>query len=91
MVGKVFAASNSPVSLAQIASDAPQPVPDAKGALAIDADIGKIASELIARASGGGLGGAFGGSLATAPLGAVTGSMSSSTSGLSGHFKLAIK
>jgi hypothetical protein len=91
MVGKVFAASNNPASLAQIAADTPQPVPGAKGALAINADIGKIASEVIARAAGGGLGGAFGGSLATAPLGTFTGWTSSSTSGLVGHFKLAIK
>jgi hypothetical protein len=91
MVGKVFALSNNPASLAQIAGDTPQPVEGAKGAVAVNADIGKIASELIAKASGGGLGGAFGGSLATAPLGALTGWTSSSTDGLTGHFKLEIK
>lgn len=91
MVGKVFAASNSPVALAAIASDQPQPIPNSKGALAVNADIGKLASELIASASGGGLGGAFGGSVAAAPLGALTGSVSASTDGLTGHFQLAIK
>jgi uncharacterized protein DUF3352 len=91
MVGNVFAASNSAARLAQIASGAPQPVPGAKGALAVYADIGKLAAQAISKAAGGGLSGAFGGSLVTAPLGALTGSASSSTSGLSGHFMLQIK
>jgi Protein of unknown function (DUF3352) len=91
VVGKVFAFSDNLASLGQIASDTPQPVNGAKGAVAINADIGKLASQLIAEAAGGGLGGAFGGSIATAPLGALTGWTSSSTSGLNGHMKLAIK
>jgi hypothetical protein len=91
MVGKVFAASNSAARLAQIASNTPQAVQGAKGAVAINADIGGIVAQVISQAAGGGLGGAFGGSLATAPLGSLTGWASSSTSGLSGHFKLQIK
>jgi hypothetical protein len=91
MVGKLFVASNNLSSLAQAASDTPQPVQGAKGAVAINADVGKLASELIARAAGGGLGGAFGGSLATAPLGNLTGWVNSNTSGLTGHLHLAIK
>lgn len=91
MVGKVFAASNSAARLAQIASDTPQPVPAAKGAVALNADIAKLVAEAISQAAGGGLGGAFGGSLATAPLGALTGWASSSTSGISGHLQLQIK
>jgi hypothetical protein len=91
MVGKVFALSNNPASLAQIASDTPQPVPGAKGAVAINSDIGKVLSEVISQAAGGGLGGSFGGSLATAPLGNLTGWFNSSTSGITGHEKLEIK
>ncbi|HEY1595360.1 MAG TPA: DUF3352 domain-containing protein [Thermoleophilaceae bacterium] len=91
MVGKVFAASNDLPLLARIAADTPQPVQGAKGAVAIQADIGKIASELISRAGGGGLGGAFGGAFASAPLGQLTGWATSSTSGLSGHLQLQIK
>jgi hypothetical protein len=66
-------------------------VPGAKGAVAINADVGSIVAQVISQAAGGGLGGAFGGSLATAPLGGLTGWASSSTSGLSGHLKLQIK
>lgn len=91
MVGKVFALSNDPGRLAAIAAETPQPIQGAKGALVIDADIGKLVSQIIAQAAGGGLGGAFGGSLATAPLGNLTGWASSSTSQLTGHFKLEIK
>lgn len=91
MVGKVFAVANDPARLARIASATPQPVPGAKGAVAINADVGQLVAGIISQAAGGGLGGAFGGSLATAPLGNLTGSMSSSTSGLTGHFQLAIK
>jgi hypothetical protein len=91
MVGTVFAAANNLQSLAQIASSRPHTVPGAKGAVALQADIGKIASELISKAAGGGFGGAFGGSLATAPLGDLTGWVNSSTSGLSGHLQLQIK
>jgi Protein of unknown function (DUF3352) len=91
MVGKVFAASNSAARLAQIASSTPQQVAGAKGAVALNADIGNILGRVISRAAGGGLGGAFGGSLVTAPLGAFTGWTSSSTSGLTGHLNLQIK
>jgi uncharacterized protein DUF3352 len=91
MVGNVFAASNNAARLAQIASGAPQPVPGAKGAVAINADIGKLVAAAISKAAGGGLSGAFGGSLVTAPLGALTGWASSSTSGVTGHFMLQIK
>jgi hypothetical protein len=91
MVGKVFAVSNSAARLAQIASATPQQVQGAKGAVAVNADVGSIVAQAISRAAGGGLGGAFGGSLATAPLGGFTGWTSSSTSGLAGHFKLQIK
>ncbi|HEX6461561.1 MAG TPA: DUF3352 domain-containing protein [Thermoleophilaceae bacterium] len=91
MVGKVFAVANDPARLAQIASATPQQVPGANGAVAINADIGQLVAGIVSQAAGGGLGGAFGGSLATAPLGNLTGSMSSSTSGLTGHLQLAIK
>lgn len=91
MVGKVFALSDSAARLAQIASASPQAVPGAKGAVAINADIGKLVAQIIAQAAGGGLGGAFGGSLVTAPLGSLTGWTSSSTSGIAGHLKLQIK
>ena len=91
MVGKVFAASNSAARLAQIASDSPQPVPGAKGAVSINADVGKLVAQVISKAAGGGLGGAFGGSLVTAPLGALTGWASSSTGGITGHLMLQIK
>src|SRR5207248_10463863 len=66
-------------------------VPGAKGAVAINADAGKLVAQIISQAAGGGLGGAFGGSLATAPLGNLTGWASSSTSGMTGHLKLGIK
>ncbi len=91
MVGRVFAVANDPARLAQIASAAPQAVPGAKGAVSINADIGQIVAQIISQAAGGGLGGAFGGSLATAPLGNLTGSITSGTSGLIGHLQLAIK
>jgi len=91
MVGKVFALSDSAARLAQIAAGSPQTVPGAKGAVAINADVGKLVAQIISQAAGGGLGGAFGGSLATAPLGNLTGWASSSTSGMTGHLKLGIK
>jgi hypothetical protein len=91
MVGKVFALSDNAARLAQIASASPHAVPGAKGAVAINADVGKLVSQIIAQAAGGGLGGAFGGSLASAPLGSLTGWASSSTSGITGHLKLQIK
>jgi uncharacterized protein DUF3352 len=91
MVGKVFALSNDPSRLAQIASSPTQPVPGAKGAISLNADAGQIVSQLVANAAGGGFGGAFGGSVVSAPLGSLTGWSESSTSGITGHLKLQIK
>src|SRR5581483_5340357 len=91
MVGKVFALSNDPSRLAQIASSPTQAVSGAKGAISLNADAGQIVSQLVAKAAGGGLGGAFGGSVVSAPLGSLTGWANSSTSGISGHLKLQIK
>jgi Protein of unknown function (DUF3352) len=91
MVGKVFVVSNQLSRLAQLAAESPAAVPGAKGAIAINTDAGKLVAQIIQQAAGGGLGGAFGGSLITGPLGNLTGSVASSTSGLTGHMKLAIK
>jgi uncharacterized protein DUF3352 len=91
MVGKVFALSNDPSRLAQIASSPTQSVSGAKGAISLNADAGQIVSQLVSKASGGGLGGAFGGSLVSAPLGSLTGWADSSTSGITGHLKLQIR
>jgi hypothetical protein len=91
MVGKVFALSNDPSRLAQIASSPTQSVSGARGAMSLNADAGQIVSQLVAKASGGGLGGAFGGSVVSAPLGSLTGWADSSTSGITGHLKLQIK
>jgi hypothetical protein len=91
MVGNVFALSDSAARLAQVAAGSPQTVPGAKGAVAINADVGKLVAQIISQAAGGGLAGGLGGSLATAPLGALTGWASSSTSGMTGHLTLGIK
>jgi Protein of unknown function (DUF3352) len=91
MVGKVFAASNDLSRLAQIAAGTPATVPGAKGAVAINTDAGKLVAQIIQQATGGGLGGAFSGSLISGPIGALTGWVNSSTSGMTGHMKLEIK
>jgi hypothetical protein len=91
MVGRVFAASNDLSRLAQLAAASPAAVPGAKGAIAINADAGKLVAQIVQQASGGGLGGAFSGSLVSGPIGNLTGWANSSTSGMTGHMKLELK
>ena len=72
---------------AELGRESPEPVEGAKGALVFKADAEKLVQEVIGR-QGLGLGGAIGGSLITGPLGQLSGSLSSSTDGLSGNFRL---
>jgi hypothetical protein len=88
MVGRVFAASDDPSRLAQIAAQSPQAVPGANGAVTVSADIGKLVSRIVQQAAGGGVSGALGGSLVAGSIGSLTGWANSSTSGIKGHLTL---
>jgi hypothetical protein len=91
MVGNSFVVSNDAARLATIAGGSPAPVPGAKGAIALNTDAGKLVAQIVQQATGGGLGGAFSGSVISGPIGSLTGWVNSSTSGLTGHFKLEIR
>jgi len=88
----VFVASNAPGRAQQLASASPEAVSGAKGSVAFTADAERVADQALDRlAPQIGLGGALGGQLFTGPLGDLTGSMSTDTSGMRGSFKLGIE
>ena len=83
VVGNVFVLATDSARAAQFAAESPAQVPGANGALAILADSRSLVAEALKSSKQAGLA-----SLFTAPLGQLTGSVSSSTSGLTGHLKL---
>lgn len=86
----VFVVANNPDRAAALAKQ-PTTVPSgAQGSIAMNADAGALASEVISRASGGGIGGALGGSLFTGPLGDLNGSIQTEPGGMRGRLRLAI-
>ena len=63
----------------------------AKGAVVLKADAEQVANRVLARIGPRlGLGGALGGRLFTGPLGELNGSLTSTTSGMSGKLTLGI-
>jgi hypothetical protein len=92
VVGKVFVIANDAASAKGFAAASPTTVGDAKGAVLLKADAEQVANRVLARIGPRlGLGGALGGRLFTGPLGDLNGSLSSTTSGLSGKLTLGLK
>ena len=86
VVNGAFVLANDPARARSLAGADPKQVAGAKGAVAISAD----AEQLVSRFLAGKLSGlqALGGPLIAGPLGELTGSMESSTDGLTGNFRL---
>ena len=86
MVDGAFVLANDPARARALAGADAKQVAGAKGAVAISAD----AEQLVSRFLAGQLSGlqALGGPLIAGPLGQLTGSMESSTDGLTGNFRL---
>ncbi len=91
VIGKVFVVSNSAADAKSFAAESPTQIGDAKGAGVLKADAEQVANAALARLGPRlGLGGAFGTRLFTRPLGALNGSVSSTTSGMSGKLTLGL-
>jgi hypothetical protein len=91
VIGKVFVVSNDAAGAKRFASESPTEIGNAKGAGVLKADAEQVANAALARLGPRlGLGGAFGSRLFTGPLGALNGSVSSTTSGMSGKLTLGI-
>ncbi len=81
--------ANDPKLAGAIAKEPASPVQGAKGSLAAQADAQQLGNELVKEfADALGFGSALGGNLVTGPLGQLTGSIESSTSGMSGNLSL---
>lgn len=92
VVGDVFVLANDPARAGRLATATPEQVPGAKGSLVMKADGRELANQLIGQLGEDMVpGGAVGGRLFTGPLGDLTGSVETSTGGMRGSFKLAVK
>ncbi len=91
VIGKVFVVSNDPAGAKRFAAESPTQIGDAKGAGVLKADAEQVANAALARLGPRlGLGGTFGSRLFTGPLGALNGSVSSTTGGMSGKLTLGL-
>lgn len=91
VVENAFVLANEPAIAGRMAAAAPTPVPGAQGSVVLSSDAQKLAGAIIGRlsprlGSSPALGGVF-----TAPLGELSGSLKSSTAGLSGKLTLTFK
>ena len=91
VLGGAFVVANEPARARLVARQSPAAVPGANGSLVLNADAQKFADAVISRlARRVGVLGLFGPRLFTAPLGDLTGSLNSSTSGLKGTLSLKV-
>ena len=91
VVGKYLVAGNDAPSAKRFASASATDIGNAKGATVLKANAEQVVNAALQRLGPQlGLGGAFGSRLFTQPLGDLDGSVSSSTSGLSGTFSLGV-
>ena len=91
VVGKALVVANDPTRARQVAAKSPTTVSDAKGAVVLKANAERVADRLL-RTLGPrlGVGGLFGGRMLTAPLGELTGSLTSGLGGMSGKLTLKV-
>src|SRR5215212_8556336 len=91
VVGKALVVANDPTRAGQVATKSPTTVSDAKGAVVLKANAEKVADRVL-RTLGPrlGVGGLFGGRVLTAPLGELTGSLTSGLGGMSGKLTLKV-
>jgi Protein of unknown function (DUF3352) len=92
VVDGVFVLANDPSRAGRLATEDPAKVQGLDGAVVLKADAGELVNQVLA-AVGDNLDGinGIGARLFTESLGDLTGSLESSTSGLKGSFKLAVK
>jgi hypothetical protein len=91
VVGKVFVVADDASHARRFAAASPTSAGDAKGAAVLKADAEQVANRVLAQIGPRlGLGGALGGRLFTGPLGELNGSLTSTTSGLSGKLTLGV-
>jgi len=102
VVDGVFVISNDPEIAGTLAADRTQSVPDAKGALVVRADAEQVVQAILREVDSedfkigdfsipnSGIARRIGGAIVTRPLDQLTGSIESSTEGLSGSFKVTL-
>ena len=91
MENDVFVAASDPARARALGSEDPRSVEGAEGSLVMAADAEQVALQLIEQLGPQlGLGGLFGGGLFARPLDELSGSVSSSTDGMRGNFRLTL-
>jgi|GEM_PF-2782408 len=90
VVDGVFVLSNDPKVAGTLASEDTRTVPGAKGSVALGADAEQLAQAILGQAGGIGIVDRVKNAIGTKPLDQLTGSIESSTDGLSGSFKLTL-
>src|SRR5204862_595895 len=85
VIGRTLVAASSGTRARAFAAAQPQPVPGVNGSLVLEADAERLARDLVKRYRPEAAGTA---NLFTAPLGELTGSVTSGTGGLRGRLKL---
>ena len=87
VVDRVFVLANDPRTAGQLSAEETEPVSGSKGSVVVNADAAQLVQQILGQLGGAGLAGAA----VTGPLGDLTGSMSSETSGITGNFTLNFK
>jgi Protein of unknown function (DUF3352) len=90
VVDGVFVLSNDPKVAGTLASEGTQAIPGAKGSIVLGTDAEQLAREILGQADGIGIVDRVKGAIGTRPLDQLTGSIESSTDGLSGSFELTL-
>jgi hypothetical protein len=90
VVGDVFVLSNDEKVARSLASAGTRAIPGAEGAIALGTDAEQLAQAILGQADGIGIVDRVKNTIGTKPLDQLTGSVESSTDGLSGSFKLTL-
>ena len=87
VVDGVFVLANDARTAGQLSTEDTKPVQGSRGSVVVSADAAQLVQQILGQLAGAGLAGA----VVTGPLGDLTGSLSSETSGLTGNFTLNFK
>ena len=87
VVDGVFVLANDPRTAGQLSTEDTEPVSGSRGSVVVSADAAQLVQQILGQLGGAGLAGA----VVTGPLGDLTGSMTSETSGITGNFTLNFK
>lgn len=87
VVDGVFVLANDPRTAGQLSTEDTKPIAGSRGSVVVNADAAQLVQQILGQLGGAGLAGA----VVTGPLGDLTGSVSTETSGLTGSFTLNFK